>query len=993
MYNAFDAYEKAVNDMMEKIDIYNDRKASLESDIKNLQIDLREATAVRDDWQANKDAMKQSLADEITNLIAEKASVIDQKQQEYTNKQQEYAQQLSDAYSVYQAALASGDQDRIADTLASYNLLVQQSNQEMSVRNQDIDQTALNYDTDIANKQNDYNDFDQSWQNKLDQYNDDIANIDSNIASKSAELDGLAGEVSDASSLVDQRLDEFKQKVNDAIDNCYPYYKDDYTSAAKDLTDLFAFGQYSLNNVLGEDLNPAEAIYEIIKNELWGCDYPDDRIDISSLMKMGAILESEGLGVSCLINNVATAGSYIQKILAHVNGICYDDPVSGKLTFKLIRGDYNINDLVRFTPSNCTNLEFTRLDWSQTRDRVSAKFTYADDKYGDATLTVFDIANNRITHNTSEQQIDASYFTTPENAQVYAKTTLLSAAYPLAAINFECNRIGYNLTLGDPILVSWEPYGIDKQVFRVTDIDYASNLDGTIKITAIEDVFSFDTAAYTDSSAIHWTDPIVEPDSIAVYRIFELPYEFMFNLDTYLRSYVARPSMDVIYYNLWRYQKGTYRVTAKTQNFSVVCKLLYTIPRDYDELSDVELYVYGYNGQEMLDLKIQRAEENPYSYTNRTQANTIWIDDEILSYQSISKAPNGNYILHGVRRGLIDTIPHKHLQNSYVYFLADYLSVSDKPVCSAGSTTTEYLEFTTETLTKAQSFDDDKVFTYATTRRSERPSIMHNMYYGGDRGEHTIWKHYYDSLALLAGDLVFKFNTRNKFINSDLLGQDDDTNVDVADTTQYYIKLSANGVEKEFKVDAVQNSISITSFSIPWYDFCSSQENKLRRVNDVTFRLGTYNKENRLYSHDEYVEEFRYGIPQIIGILDNENDVQDYYDNTAYQQRFIVEETDINTPIAVDVSMGAIILVGDVTILDEATNVVMIGNGDIKYNNITKAFIATSIDNADKTTYQEIELQPGFVVRNNFSHQQYAAPEYFRYLGNGEWEHFIPANM
>jgi hypothetical protein len=114
-------------------------------------------------------------------------------------------------------------------------------------------------------------------------------------------------------------------------------------------------------------------------------------------------LEEEELGVSCLINSIGSAKNYITKILTHVNGVCYDNPTTGKLTFKLIRKDYDVDSLKQFNTSNCEKLEFTRLDWSETSSAVNATFTDASDKYENSTLTVHDFANVLITKINSEK--------------------------------------------------------------------------------------------------------------------------------------------------------------------------------------------------------------------------------------------------------------------------------------------------------------------------------------------------------------------------------------------------------------------------------------------------------------------------------------------------------------------------------------------------------------------------------------------------------------
>ena len=73
----------------------------------------------------------------------------------------------------------------------------------------------------------------------------------------------------------------------------------------------------------------------------------------------------------------------------------------------------------------------------------------------------------KITNNKSTKSLEAPYFTTTDNVKSYTKTQLLSSAYPLSSIELVSNRDAYDLTIGEPILVSWEPYGISQQVYRV----------------------------------------------------------------------------------------------------------------------------------------------------------------------------------------------------------------------------------------------------------------------------------------------------------------------------------------------------------------------------------------------------------------------------------------------------------------------------------------------------------------------------------------------
>jgi hypothetical protein len=192
-----------------------------------------------------------------------------------------------------------------------------------------------------------------------------------------------------------------------------------------------------------------------------------------------------------------------------------------------------------------------------------------------------------------------------------------------------------------------------------------------------------------------------------------------------------------------------------------------------------------------------------------------------------------------------------------------------------------------------------------------------------------------------------------------------------------------------------------------------------------------------------------YHIPQVIGIVSDssnvEDDVENYFNSYAYNERLRVVNSSVNPAIAVDTFMGALVLAGEEaddpitawegntkyvvdervmyndtiyvcikdhisdslsftknsadwqvvppTTLPEEEEVVMIGNGDIKYNNIKRAFMAIDVDEFDHVEYIEVQLEQGYVLRNNFTHEKNLKPVYFKYVEDGEWEHFTPVSL
>ena len=714
----------------------------------------------------------------------------------------------------------------------------------------------------------------------------------------------------------DSAFGDLKTSITTLVDNYPATEKDEFVNRIKPLQNLLDNGLWHLGR-LGDDLNPAEAIFEILTNDYWGCSYTIFRIDIVSLLNIGVVLEEEKMGVSCLINKTAKAGQVISKILNHVNGVCYDDPSTGKLTFKLIRNDYTIDNIPKFSPHNCASLEFTRLDWSETTSSVTTSFTYANDKFNTSTLMVSDIANIRITKNYTESQVDGEYFTTEENARVLAQRQLLSSAYPLSAVNIECNRIAYNVTVGDPILINWLPYGIEKQVFRVTGIDYGALDNGIIKITAVEDIFGFDKVKYEFADVPQWSDPSHPPEDIINELFLEMPYEFLRSLDTYVYAFVPQTKSQNVYWHLWRYVSSKYRDVAQSSEFSTVLRMTYGCDEIFGLDNGFECQVVDEYSRAAIDRKRQRIADNPNMYTNVSGLNLINVDDEIMSYSNIELLGNGHYKFTDVIRGVFDTLPKSHTGESRVHLLDFGMNISGTDPCVLqGNTSEEQLEVTSQTLSDTQEFDINKLTHLTTTRRAEQPTVMANMQFGADRGTLTEYKYNWPASTQFSHNILFKFNGRNKFQNYGILLQTDDTTpIQVSSTVKNVITISSNEVDMEFTSDAydsVNGTNSVTD-TLKWVDFCREMRLRLMETNDVRIKVRTLDTATGLYSHAEYDKTLYYVVPRLVGIVTSNADAQAYADSLVQQTIIFVPETGISPSLTLSYEDCALIFVGDVS--------------------------------------------------------------------------------
>ena len=750
---------------------------------------------------------------------------------------------------------------------------------------------------------------------------------------------------------------------------------------------ILTHGEYTLGR-LGDDLNAAEAIYEIFKNTDWGCSITtDDRIDIDSLIALGTKTEMESMGISAQFTEVKTSGSYISIILNHINGVCFASPQTGKITFKLIRSDYDVKKLKQFSTANCSSMEFTRLDWTETSSTVSATYTDASNKYDTGTLSVTDIANVRITNNMNEKKLEAPYFTTADNIKAYVKNQLLSLAYPLSTVTFNANREAYELTIGEPVNISWEPYGITQQVYRVTDVDYGNLTDGKIQVTAIEDIFGFSKTDYDTSHGIDWSTDAHLPEEIVKQLFIEAPYEVTRSTDTFVYAFGAKPTAYTTYWSVWRYENGGYAVTSKSSDFSMVGRMIYGYEEAYDkDDTGLEIVSIGSNGSELLNEKIKRINNDPDTLNSRSGQNLMVSDGEIMSYDSIQMLANGDYLIKGIIRGLYDTVPKTHTAESLVYFFDVCQNVNlNKRVCSEGYVSKEQLELTTETLDGTQKFDANKLTLLNTVRRGEAPSIMANLKFGADRGTCSIYQYNYPATTIFADNVIFKFNTRNKFSSFGIMKQTD-TAVTPATDTQNVIRVTSNGITFELKEDALNSDgTAKDSMTLSWSDICVNLNAKLKVVNDITIEILTYNKDKDIYSYDNYEKQVIYNLPRLVGICGNKTDIQSFANSMVKSPTIITIPESIVCP-TYTLTYESCCLLFEGTISESGVK-----GQDGNYYDISSnvAYRIDGVDTDGNAILHQVTIGPDYVFQNNYTVYKNNTAVYYRYRSN-KWLSYIP---
>lgn len=273
------------------------------------------------------------------------------------------------------------------------------------------------------------------------------------------------------------------------------------------------------------DANPANIIYECLTNTVWGMGAGDASLDMDSFQAAQDTLFAEAFGLSMAWMQQASIEDFVKEVLDHINAVLFVSPRNGLLTLKLLRADYNVEDLPVITPDNAVLRDFQRKGFGEITNEVVVTWTNPANEQ-DETVTAQDLGV--IAAQGAVVSSSRNYYGVRRKAlaQTLAYRDLRATAYPLATLSAECDRSQYDLTPGACVVVTWPEYGLDQVVCRVLPVDYGKPGDHVIKAALIEDVFGLELDEFSEPVTTGWTDPKTTPTAMDFNRAFTAPYFF-----------------------------------------------------------------------------------------------------------------------------------------------------------------------------------------------------------------------------------------------------------------------------------------------------------------------------------------------------------------------------------------------------------------------------------------------------------------------------------
>lgn len=412
---------------------------------------------------------------------------------------------------------------------------------------------------------------------------------------------------------------------------------------------------------IGGDGNAGCGLYELATDVNIAAAIDPSLIDIDAFVAIAETTFEEGLGLSMLQQSQVQVGQLATEILRHIDGVMFVDPFTGKLTVRLAREDYVVDDLPVIDGDAFDDLEITWPLWDETRNIITARFVNRELGFQEDTRQEQNLAAIQALGREAAETIDFRGFSSSANAQRAAARSVKTLSYPLAAVSFTTNRKAWRFRPGTPFLLRSLRYGPSagvplEIVCRVDKIALADIREQTITINAVEDVFGIDRPSSAPPAGGGWVDPSSSQQGLGASKLLEAPYTIAAE-DRRVMTFGAPGAKQAEGYQVWSDDTGgtEYALTQTVPGFTPVAFLADAIGPTDDSITLEGADASG----------IAAVDDAGFA------AGTLLlvIDREIIAARDRRDNGDGTFTVSHLARGVIDTAPRDHAGGSEVWVL------------------------------------------------------------------------------------------------------------------------------------------------------------------------------------------------------------------------------------------------------------------------------------------------------------------------------------
>jgi len=512
-----------------------------------------------------------------------------------------------------------------------------------------------------------------------------------------------------------------------------------------ELTETTGFTLVAEGNIsaAGGLINAVHVIRECLTDVDWGMGESEASIDETSFLAAAETCYLEGLGFSWLWDKSKPIGDFIAEVAGHINAVVYRDRKTNLWKITLIRKIANIGSLPVITTDHVTKLgKLSRKQLHELTSQYLLKYE-SNLTYKEASVRVSDPS---LAARQGKEVLTSNSFSgvaTPEVAQVIAARELKTLSTPVFTGSLTGDRTLAALNPGDAFVLKAFGGLESDLVLRVVSIDLGTIVKEPVTIDFTEDAFEASKGILSFTDGTKWTAPSSAAQPVQYRKIFESPYfvqayekgdtvaQAISTSSTFLRATAVSPTGLSSHADLWDTAASVYSYKAVIDfQFSALIigaidKTTTVIP--IDNLTDDELLAAG---------------------------TFLYLDEELIyvsSFTRVSPDPQTTTIVLTVLRGVLDTVPEPHADNSRLIAVGSVNSSDSTEFLVSETISAKLLTVTSDQILPIA---DAPVDTLAFVGRMHLPYPPGNLKIAGVNWNASVGN---------SGNYIFTWASRNRF--------------------------------------------------------------------------------------------------------------------------------------------------------------------------------------------------------------------------------------
>lgn len=277
---------------------------------------------------------------------------------------------------------------------------------------------------------------------------------------------------------------------------------------------------------IGDDANAVHIVFEAMSNPDWGMGAPITSFNMAVWQQAARTIYDEKFGLSMIWSDQMEIEKFVSEVLDHIEASVFVHPRTGLFEIKLIRDDYDEEQLRVFNPNNALLSNFQRKAWGETINEIVVTYKNPENEE-DLSFSMQDTANIGMQGAVITDNRNYYGIRNGELAARVAERDLRSAAAPLCSCDIEVDRSAWDLIPGDVVKVTWPEYGLQNLVMRVGPVDYGRPGEPRVRSSLVEDIFFMPDDSYFIPPTTEWEDPRESAVPLMSTKIISIPYYYM----------------------------------------------------------------------------------------------------------------------------------------------------------------------------------------------------------------------------------------------------------------------------------------------------------------------------------------------------------------------------------------------------------------------------------------------------------------------------------